>query len=178
MVEHAEVEARATLREAIDSAERAYERLASGKHAGRPAARDKKLKAELRNAVKSLDRVSSELGSKVSKGKRPRIGRGRKVLLVVAGSVVVVGTCPWMRGKVLDALFGAEEEFEYSPPPMPDVSEAPAPTVDAPPAHPAPPSDPAAAVTNATPPADAGTQAAPESAAADVTDASAPTTES
>ncbi|MGO9902476.1 MAG: hypothetical protein ACLP0J_22950 [Solirubrobacteraceae bacterium] len=37
----------------------------------------------------------------------------------------MVAVCPWTRGKVLDALSGAEEEFEYSPPPEASVPGVP-----------------------------------------------------
>jgi hypothetical protein len=127
LVEHAEL--RATLRQAIDSAERAYERLASSKRGEKPASADRKLKAELRTALKSLSRVSGEVGATKFKRKRSAGGRFRRALLLVTGSSVVVAASPWMRGKVLDALFGAEEEFEYSPPPVPSagvVATAPA----------------------------------------------------
>jgi hypothetical protein len=110
------------VRDALQSAENAIARLKSTKDGG--AAADKRLQAELRSAVKLLKRVSGALGDdvKAAKGKCGGLGPVRKTLLLVTGTAVVVGTCPWMRGKVLDALFGAEEEFEYSPPPMPDVS--------------------------------------------------------
>ncbi len=158
LVEHAEL--RSTLREAIESAERAYERLTSGKRGEKPASADRKLKAELRTALKSLNRVSSEVGATKSKRKRCAGGRLRKALLLVVGSTAVVASCPWMRGKVLDALFGAEEEFEYSPPPMPEATA---------------PSSPAAAA-DATAPAapDASAPAAPDASAPAASDASAP----
>ncbi|MGO9752475.1 MAG: hypothetical protein ACLP8S_01575 [Solirubrobacteraceae bacterium] len=158
LVEHAEL--RSTLREAIDSAERAYERLTS-KRGEKPASGDRKLKSELRTALKSLSHVSGEVGATKSKRRRCIGGRIRKALLLIAGSTVVVISCPWMRGKVLDALFGAEEEFEYSPPPMPDTS-AP----DAPPAA-SDASAPAAA-------ADASAPPASEASGPEASDASAP----
>ncbi len=122
LVEDAEL--RATLREAIESTERAYSRLTSRKR-GQKTSVDKKLKAELHNAVKSLKSASGKLGDGAAvKGRRSKgpLGLGASALLLTGGTVVVVATCPWMRGKVLDALFGAEEEFEYSPPPMPETS--------------------------------------------------------
>ncbi len=49
---------------------------------------------------------------------------GRKLVIVgLGGGVALIGS-ESLRSKVLDALFGKEEEFEYTPPPAP----APAPT--------------------------------------------------
>jgi hypothetical protein len=39
--------------------------------------------------------------------------------------VVAVAASDSLRSKVLDALFGAEEEFQYSPPPPPTAADAP-----------------------------------------------------
>ena len=50
--------------------------------------------------------------------KRARKGRrfGRKVMmLAIGGGVALVGS-EKLRSKVLDTLFGAEEEFQYTPP--------------------------------------------------------------
>ncbi|MGO9974211.1 MAG: hypothetical protein ACLP01_15700 [Solirubrobacteraceae bacterium] len=160
LVEDAEL--RATLREAIESTERAYSRLTSRKRAQKTSV-DKKLKAELHSAVKSLKSASGKLGDGAAvKGRRSKggLGLGASALLLTGGTVVVVATCPWMRGKVLDALFGAEEEFEYSPPPMPEPS-APA-GVDA--------STPAATDASAPAGVDASTPAATDASAPAATD--------
>jgi hypothetical protein len=37
------------------------------------------------------------------------------MLLLVAGGIVALAANEQLRGKLLDALFGAEEEFHYSP---------------------------------------------------------------
>jgi hypothetical protein len=163
-----DAELRATLREAVQSAERAYARLTSKRHRKQAGGADKKLKAELRNAVKGLKRVSGKLGEAAPAAKGKRVGPVRKVVLLVTGSAVVVASCPWMRGKVLDALFGAEEEFEYSPPPVPEPSAAPA---SAPSASPAPESSaPPASESDAPPAPDADPAAAPDANAPDSSD--------
>ena len=38
-------------------------------------------------------------------------------MLAVGGTAVSFAASPWLRNKALDKLFGAEEEFQYSPPP-------------------------------------------------------------
>ncbi len=51
-------------------------------------------------------------------------GVGRLLLLLIVGSVLALALSETLRTKVLDLLFGAEEEFDYSPTTAP---EAPAP---------------------------------------------------
>ena len=45
---------------------------------------------------------------------RRRGGLGRSLLLVAVGSVLAVALSESLRSKLLDLLFGAEEEFDYS----------------------------------------------------------------
>ncbi len=52
---------------------------------------------------------------------------GRKLLIVTVGAGAALAGSEKLRSKVLDTLFGAEEEFQYTPP-------APSPTT--PPASP------------------------------------------
>lgn len=51
-------------------------------------------------------------------------GLGRVLLLLAVASVLALALSETLRTKVLDLLFGAEEEFDYSPTTAP---EAPAP---------------------------------------------------
>lgn len=49
--------------------------------------------------------------------KRQKKRRGRKLLfLLVAGGGSALALSESVRNKALDALFGSEEEFQYSPP--------------------------------------------------------------
>jgi hypothetical protein len=48
------------------------------------------------------------------------------LIAAIGGGLALVGS-EKLRSKVLDTLFGAEEEFEYSPPPPPTPSEPAAP---------------------------------------------------
>jgi hypothetical protein len=170
LVEDAEL--RATLREAVQSAERAYTRLTSKRRGEPRIAVDKKLKAELQSAVKQLKRVSGKFGEPAAKAKRKRVRPVRKVVLLLTGSAAVVVSCPWMRGKVLDALFGAEEEFEYSPPPVPEPSAAPVPAPSVPPAP--EPSASQESVSSASQEPEAGAPQEPEAGAPQEPDAGEP----
>jgi hypothetical protein len=100
---------RDNLRTAFESAKKAYERMSNGKGPAKALLDDKKTQKELREAASSLrDAAESLRGAK--RGRR-RKRRGTLLLIVVgAGLALSEG----LRKKVLDALFGAEEEFEYT----------------------------------------------------------------
>ena len=49
--------------------------------------------------------------------KRRKLRLGRLLVLLGIGSGVALAASEKLRSKVLDLLFGAEEEFQYTPPP-------------------------------------------------------------
>src|SRR5918998_110356 len=103
-------ELRDNLRTAYDSARNAYDRIANGKGPAKAILDDKKTQKELREAATSLrDAADSLRGSK--RKKKSRKGR---ILLVVVAAGLALALSEGLRKKVLDALFGAEEEFEYT----------------------------------------------------------------
>jgi tRNA A37 threonylcarbamoyltransferase TsaD len=106
LIEDAEL--RENLRTAFDSARKAYGRM-NGKGPAR-ALDDKKVQKELKQAATSLRTAADSLRAKPKRKKR----RGRLVLVLVVGGVAAVALNEGLRKKVLDALFGAEEEFEYT----------------------------------------------------------------
>jgi hypothetical protein len=108
-------ELRDNIRTALDSSKRAYERLQRSKAPQKALLDDKKLQKELRNAGEALKEASAALteGPK-KKAKKGRLGR--KLLLVLVGAGVALAASEKLRSKVLDTLFGAEEEFQYTPP--------------------------------------------------------------
>ena len=101
---------RNNLREAYGAARHAYERITKN---GKPAQKimdDKKVQRDLRNAADSLREASDQL-----RGRRKRKGRfGRLLILGVVGAGVTLAVSEGARKAVMDALFGAEEEFEYT----------------------------------------------------------------
>ena len=103
-------ELRNNLRDAYGAARHAYDRIAKN---GKPAQRlmdDKKVQRDLRNAADSLREASEQL-----RGRRRRKGRfGRILLLGAVGAGVTLALSESARKAVMDALFGAEEEFEYT----------------------------------------------------------------
>ncbi len=104
-------ELRDSLRDAFEAAKGAYGR-ATGNNKGavKAVTSDKKVQKDLREAAESL-REASERLRKPAKRKK---GIGRFLLIgLVAGAIALV-LSEGARKAVLDALFGAEEEFEYT----------------------------------------------------------------
>jgi hypothetical protein len=103
-------ELRDNLRTAFDSARKAYSRI-NGKGAVKALTEDKKTRKELKEAASSL-REAAELLRGGKKKRKRRLGRLLLVSLVGAGLALALSED--LRKKALDALFGAEEEFEYT----------------------------------------------------------------
>ena len=105
-------ELRDNLREAFEAARGAYGRATgNGKGAVKAVTSDKKVQKDLRTAAESL-RQASEALKGPRKRKKSRLGRLILFGLVAAGIALVLSEDA--RKSVLDALFGAEEEFEYT----------------------------------------------------------------
>ena len=101
---------RDNLRNVYESARTAYERMSNGKGPAKALLDDKKTQKELQNAASELKAAADALrGGKKRKGKK-RTG----LLLLIVGAGAAIALSEGLRKKVLDALFGAEEEFEYT----------------------------------------------------------------
>jgi ferric-dicitrate binding protein FerR (iron transport regulator) len=116
-------ELRGNLLAAYASARSAYGRMSNGKPVTRALFEDRKLQRELGEAVVALRDVSEAL-KEPPRRQRRRGGAGRSLLLVLVGGALALALSESLRSKVLDLLFGAEEEFDYSSTTMP-VQEAP-----------------------------------------------------
>jgi hypothetical protein len=103
---------RASLRSAYGAARNAYGRMSNGKPASKALLEDRKLQGELRKAVESLRAASDSL--REPKRRRRRGSFGRTLMLLAVGGVLAIALSESLRSKVLDLLFGAEEEFDYS----------------------------------------------------------------
>jgi hypothetical protein len=106
-------ELRANLWSAYESARGAIGRLQNGKHPTRQIFDDKKLQKDIKAAAESFKEASVALRA-APKRKRRRGGLGKLILLGVVSAGVALAVSEDLRKKVLDALFGAEEEFEYT----------------------------------------------------------------
>ena len=100
---------RDNLRTAFESAKKAYSRMSNGKGPVRSLTEDKKTQKELREAASSLREAADSL-----RGKRKKRRTGRWLLVGLVGAGLALALSEGLRKKVLDALFGAEEEFEYT----------------------------------------------------------------
>jgi hypothetical protein len=81
---------------------------------------DKKVQRELKEAAANLkDAADSLRGQKKRKSRK-----GRWLLLAIVGAGLALALSEDLRKKVLDALFGAEEEFEYTATTTPDTSSS------------------------------------------------------
>jgi hypothetical protein len=107
---------RENVQKAIESTKSAYERLSNGKAPHKALLEDKKLQNDLRDALDALREASVALSEAPKKKAKKRFGFGKKVLVVTLGGTLALVGSESLRSKVLDTLFGKEEEFEYTPP--------------------------------------------------------------
>jgi hypothetical protein len=108
------------LRDAYESLRDAYDRLGKGKSPAKALLDDKKLQKDLRNAADSIRDATVALRDAPNKK-----GGGfmRKLMLLTVAGGLALALSEGLRKKVLDALFGAEEEFEYTATTTPQPSE-------------------------------------------------------
>ena len=102
--------------QAYESARHAYGRLSNGKSPTKAIFDDKRLQKDIKSAAESIRDAGVALREAPRrKHKRKRKGGIGKLLLVgIVGAGVALALSEGLRKKVLDALFGAEEEFEYT----------------------------------------------------------------
>ena len=115
-------ELRANVRDALENARSAYARLNNGKSASKTVMEDKKFQKDLKNAADSL----KDAGTALREGpKRKRGGFGKLLLLAIIGGGLAIALSEDVRNKVLDLLFGKEEEFDYTSTTTPPATPAP-----------------------------------------------------
>ncbi|HWF31667.1 MAG TPA: hypothetical protein VG188_03820 [Solirubrobacteraceae bacterium] len=105
-------ELRGSLLTAYGAARSAYGRMTNGTPATQALFEDKKLQKELKEAAEALRDASGSL--REAPKRRRKGGFGRSLLLLGVAGVLAVALSEGLRSKVLDLLFGAEEEFDYS----------------------------------------------------------------
>jgi hypothetical protein len=116
---------RDNVRVAFEAARDAYERLSNGKAPAKVITDDKKFHKDLQTAADAL----KDAGTALRRGpKRKGGGLGRKLLVLAVAGGLAVALSADLRSKILDALFGAEEEFDYTsttaPSPTPTAGTA------------------------------------------------------
>ena len=104
-------ELRESLKDAFEASKRAYGRATgNGKGAVKAVTSDKKVQKDLRKAAENLQEASERL----REPQKRKGGLGRLLLIAIVGAVIALAISEGARKAVLDALFGAEEEFEYT----------------------------------------------------------------
>ena len=105
-------ELRDSLKNSFEAAKGAYGRATSNGSTVKAVTSDKKVQKDLKIAADNLrDATEALRGPKKRKRKG---GLGRLVLLALVGATIALILSEGARKTVLDALFGAEEEFEYT----------------------------------------------------------------
>ncbi len=116
---------------AYQSAREAFERAKGSDNLANALFDDAKLQAQLAEAGRGIAGAREHLLAQQKKKRHI----GRAILVVVVGAALALALSEGLRNKVLDVLFGAEEEFDYvstTAPPEP----APSPVQEAPAAEP------------------------------------------
>jgi hypothetical protein len=102
---------------AIDSTKSAFNRLTSTKAPQKAIFEDKKLQKDLQAAAEAARDAVQALNNAPAKRKAKKgLRLGRKLLVVGVAAAAGLAGSEKLRSKVLDTLFGAEEEFQYTPP--------------------------------------------------------------
>jgi hypothetical protein len=113
---------RDSVRDAFEAARDAYDRLSSNGSVIDTAIDDKKLHKDLKETAENLRDASNRL-----RGKEEKSHWGRLFLIAFVGAVVALIVSEDLRKALLDKMFGAEEEFEYTstttPAPAPAATE-------------------------------------------------------
>jgi hypothetical protein len=112
--------------DAFESGRSAYGRLTNGKPAQKVLFDDKKFHKDITKAADSLKEAGEALKSGPKKQRKG--GIGRLLLIAILGTIIALAVSEDLRNKVLDLLFGAEEEFEYTSTTTPASSPQPAAT--------------------------------------------------
>ena len=109
---------RESVKNAFDAARDAYSRLSSNGSVIDTAIDDKKVHKDLKAAAENLREASNRI-----RGKQKERHWGRFLLLMLIAATLALVLSEDLRKALLDKLFGAEEEFEYTsttPPATPE----------------------------------------------------------
>jgi DNA-binding transcriptional regulator PaaX len=113
---------RDSLRDAVDAARDAYDRLSSNGSVIDTAIDDKKVHKDMKSAAENLREATRRI-----RGEEKKSRWGRIFLIAIAGAALALVLSEDLRKAVLDKVFGAEEEFEYTstttPAPAPAATE-------------------------------------------------------
>jgi hypothetical protein len=100
---------RDNIRSAYGSAMSAYGRISNGKGPTKALLDDKKVHKDLRKSAEALREATDALRAKQRRRTWPKL-----LLIALIGAGLALALSEDLRKAVLDRLFGAEEEFEYT----------------------------------------------------------------
>ena len=106
-------ELRSNLLSAYVAARSAYGRMSNGKPATPGAVRGSQAPTGAEGRGERAAASNDSLREPPKRARR-RGGLGRSLLLLAVGAMLAIALSEGLRSKVLDLLFGAEEEFDYS----------------------------------------------------------------
>ena len=107
---------RKNVRTAVNSGKSAYGRVSNGKVPARALLEDKRLHSDVGRAITAARDAAITLNRAQRRRTRRGLTAGRGIVIAgIGGGLALVGS-EKLRSKVLDLLFGAEEEFQYTPP--------------------------------------------------------------
>jgi len=115
-------ELRDNIKAAFQAARDAYGRMSNGSGPANALIDDNKVQRDLREAAESLRDASQQIRGK---RKRRRMGIGKWIVAGLLGAGIALAFSETARKTVLDALFGAEEEFEYTSTTTPERESVP-----------------------------------------------------
>jgi hypothetical protein len=107
---------RDNVQKAIESGKSAYGRLSNGKAPHKALMEDKKLQNDLRDTLEAVRDAGMALSEAPKRRAKKARGFGRRVVVLGLGAGLALVGSEKLRSKVLDTLFGKEEEFQYTPP--------------------------------------------------------------
>ena len=118
-------ELRENVRVALENARSAVTRLNNGKAPAKVVMDDKKFQKDVKRASEAFKDASTAL--REGPQRKRSGGFGKLLLLGLIGAGLAIALSEDIRNKVLDALFGKEEEFDYTSSTAPAAS-SPSPT--------------------------------------------------
>lgn len=110
---------RENIHKAFGSGKSAYNRFAEGDTSARAVLEDKKLQGEVGEALEAIRDAALALTEQPKKRARKGLRVGRNLAILGLGFGLALAGSEKLRSKVLDTLFGKEEQFEYTPPATP-----------------------------------------------------------
>jgi len=107
-------ELRGSVLRAVKSGRSAYGRFQKSKAPAKTLVEDKRFQRELAAAATAVKEAALTLREDQQEESKKKGRWGRRILLAVAAAGLALVLSENLRTKVLDLLFGAEEEFEYT----------------------------------------------------------------